>query len=153
MAEVTDTAPTGSFAYRPGKDSRDQVIAAWQRGDLRDLGLGALALPASSSSPEVPPPAADEPETDEPQVPAKPLFGPPFCDEHGFRDPVLAAAHALMVQDGFTTPPIEAHRMIREGGIAAERAIAWLTEVGLDPTDPREGRDTRWPLPEAQATA
>jgi hypothetical protein len=47
VAEVTDLKPTGAFSYRPGKDARDQVITAWQRGELRDIGLGALALPGA----------------------------------------------------------------------------------------------------------
>ena len=59
----------------------------------------------------------------------------------------MAAAHAVMVQGGYSTPPIEAYRMIRDGGVAAERALAWLAEVGLDPADPREGKDTPWPIP------
>lgn len=148
VGEVADLKPTGAFSYRPGKDARDQVIAAWQRGDLRGLGLGALALPGAEADDPLSEPLAAEPPAAETI-----MFGPPFCDEHGFRDPVLAAAHALMVQSGFTTPPIEAYRMIRDGGVAAERALAWLAEVGLDPADPREGKDTPWPLPETEAAA
>ena len=48
VAEVTDLKPTGAFAYRPGKDARDQVIAAWRRGDLEKIGVGMLVLPAAS---------------------------------------------------------------------------------------------------------
>jgi hypothetical protein len=146
VGDVTDLKPTGAFSYRPGEDARDEVIAAWQSGELRSLGLGALALPGAVADP-------DEPQADESPAAGKPTFGPPFCDEHGFRDPVLAAAHALMVQSGFTTPPIEAYRMVRDGGVARERALAWMAEVGLDPADPREGKDTPWPLPEAGEAA
>jgi hypothetical protein len=48
VGDVTDLKATGAFSYRPGKDARDQVIAAWQRGELRHLGLGALALPGAA---------------------------------------------------------------------------------------------------------
>lgn len=47
VGEVTDLKPTGAFSYRPGKDTRDQVIAAWQRGDLENTGVGMLVLPAA----------------------------------------------------------------------------------------------------------
>jgi hypothetical protein len=51
-----------------------------------------------------------------------------FADEHGFHDPDKAAQHAMMVQDGFSTPLREAAGMIKDGGIGAERARAWLAE-------------------------
>lgn len=47
VGEVTDLKPTGAFSYRPGKDARDQVVAAWQSGELREIGLGALAIGAA----------------------------------------------------------------------------------------------------------
>lgn len=74
----------------------------------------------------------------------------PWEDEHGFLDPVKAAAHAVVVQGGFSTPPIEAYRMIRDGGVMRERALAWLAKYDLDPADPREGKDTPWPLPDKE---
>lgn len=71
--------------------------------------------------------------------------GLPWQDEHGFLGPEEAAKHAIVVQGGFSTPPIEAYRMIRDGGVMRERALAWLAEHGLDLVDPREGKDTPWP--------
>jgi hypothetical protein len=130
VAEVTDLKPTGAFSYRPGKDARDQVIAAWQSGGLRDLGLGVLALPGGSADPVTVLTAEGR-----------------FRDEHGFYGPEEAARHAILVQGGFTTPPVEAYRMIRDGGMGAVRARAWLDKHGLDPSDPREGHETPWPLP------
>jgi hypothetical protein len=58
-----------------------------------------------------------------------------FADEHGFRDPDRAAEHAVVVQGGFTTPLREAGRMIRDGGIHAERARAWLAANGYTEQD------------------
>lgn len=49
VGEVTDLKPTGAFAYRPGKDARDAVIAAWQRGELRGIALDALAIGGGDS--------------------------------------------------------------------------------------------------------
>lgn len=43
VAEVTDGRATGEFAFRPSRDARDKVIAAWQRGELR--GAVPFALP------------------------------------------------------------------------------------------------------------
>lgn len=34
VADVTDREPSGAFSYRPGKDARDKIIAAWRRGEL-----------------------------------------------------------------------------------------------------------------------
>jgi hypothetical protein len=120
------------------KDAEDVIRAAWAAGQI-DLGM-LLALPA------VPVPVPDPEPV--PLTTEREPFGPPFCDEHGFKSPVMAAAHAVMVQGGFSTPPVEAYRMIRDGGVMRERALAWLAEAGLDPGDPREGKDTPWPLPE-----
>jgi hypothetical protein len=117
------------------KDASDVIRAAWAAGRL-DLGE-LLALPAAPEpEPEPPLPLMEEREP----------FGPPFCDEHGFISPVMAAAHAVYVQGGVSTPPIEAYRMIRDGGVAAGRATAWLRENGLPLDDPRQGKDTPWPL-------
>ena len=52
-----------------------------------------------------------------------------FMDDDGlFLGPVEAAQHAIMVQGGFSTPEIEAERMIRAGGVQKERAEAWLAD-------------------------
>lgn len=51
VAEVTDRDPSGAFSYRPGKDARDKIIAAWRRGDLRGVALDALALPTGDGDP------------------------------------------------------------------------------------------------------
>jgi hypothetical protein len=58
-----------------------------------------------------------------------------FADEHGFHNPEKAAAHAVIIQNGFSTPLREAGRMIRDGGIHAERARAWLTANGYTEQD------------------
>jgi hypothetical protein len=122
------------------KGAGDVIRAAWAAGQL-ELG-DLLALPA-----------VPEPEPEQfPLMTEREPFGPPFCDEHGFRSPVMAAAHVTLVQGGWTTPPIEAYRMIREGGVAAERAKAWLAEVGLPLADPREGKDVPWPMNEMAAS-
>lgn len=63
----------------------------------------------------------------------------PFTDEHGFLDPDAAAFHAIAVQGGFTTPEIECQRMISDGGVARERAMAWeaarITAAAQDDVD------------------
>jgi hypothetical protein len=48
VADVTEGKPSGAFSYRPAKDARDQVIAAWQRGDLK--AAVPFALPAGGDS-------------------------------------------------------------------------------------------------------
>ena len=45
-----------------------------------------------------------------------------------FLGPVEAATHAIVAQGGFTDPWIEAERMLKAGGVSAERATAWLAE-------------------------
>jgi hypothetical protein len=50
VAEVTDVKPTGAFSYRPAKNARDEVIAAWRRGELQGIALDALALPAGDGA-------------------------------------------------------------------------------------------------------
>jgi hypothetical protein len=50
VAAVADVKPTGAFSYRPAKNARDEVIAAWQRGDLQGIALDALALPTGGES-------------------------------------------------------------------------------------------------------
>lgn len=138
-------------------DAGDIIARAWRAGDV-DFGEllaieGAPARPAPASRP------AGEPHTPAPETPPSASDWELdivttlregrnlFMDEHGFLGPEAAAAHACIVQGGFSTPPIEAYRMIRSGGVDQERALAWLTEHGLDPEDPRQGKDTPWPLP------
>lgn len=58
-----------------------------------------------------------------------------FADEHGFRDPDKAAQHAVSVQGGFSTPKREAARMLRGGGVGAERARAWMAARGYTDED------------------
>lgn len=146
VADVSPGAVTGAFAFtdQGAAHRRERIMQEWRAGRLPLAILGQLALPAADVDPEPEP---------EPQGISVPDYTshlrPPFGDEHGFRDPVRAAAHAVMVQGGFSTPPIEAYRMIRSGGVAADRALAWLAEVGLDPADPDEGKNTPWPLPAA----
>ena len=128
LGTIENHDPTGAFVLSGAgaKARRDRIMTEWQRGNLRELALGPLALP-------------------EPPLPES-----MFRDGKGFLGPEEAAAHAQMVQGGYSTPPIEAYRMIRDGGVGAERALAWLKEHGLDPADPREGNNTPWPLPPAE---
>ena len=132
-------------------DAEEAIRAAWQAGEI-DLS-GMLALPAAPEP--VQPPgyglgAIPRAGLSDEEIAAS-FCSPPFADEHGFLDPVTAAGHAVIVQGGFSSPPIEAHRMLRDGGIGAQRALAWMEKYGLDPADPREGKDTPWPLPESSA--
>jgi hypothetical protein len=134
--EVKEHDPNGSFSFAgaSSKPRRAAIMRAWRAGELNEVGLGALAIGAAADDSEMP------------ERPA-PAMNPMFGDEHGFRDPEAAAAHAIVVQGGFSTPPVEAYRMIRDGGVGAERARAWLAEHDLDPEDPRRGQDTPWPVP------
>lgn len=52
LGDVTDRKATGEFAFRTGKGAREAVIDAWRRGDLMDVPLGPLALPAPAEAPE-----------------------------------------------------------------------------------------------------
>jgi hypothetical protein len=59
-----------------------------------------------------------------------------FTDDDGyFRSPVMAAAHATLVQGGTTTPEREAARMIRDGGRSGQIARAWMKRNGLTEDD------------------
>lgn len=49
-----------------------------------------------------------------------------FHPDGSFRSPELAAEHAVLVQGGFSTPAIEAERMLRDGGLGALVARRWL---------------------------
>jgi hypothetical protein len=129
---------------KDGPGGQELIKQAWQRGEIDLPSL--LALPAPPPGPAAssgPVPRADY---DDPQVLTSHLRTP-FGDEYGFLDPERAAAHATIVQGGFSTPPIEAYRMIRDGGVGAERARTWLAAHGLDPDDPARGKNTPWPLP------
>lgn len=130
-------------------DAADLIAAAWQRGEI-NLG-GMLALPGSVMEAGIPLPGPHRP--DEPAEGNGMPFGV-FGDELGLFDPVRAAMYATVMSNGkgFTTPPVEAYRMLRDGGVHEVRARAWMAAHGLDPADPREGQDTPWPLPEAGAS-
>lgn len=153
VAEIVRADPTGEFAYIPGKKGKAAILAALRAGAITEDGRVAagFAVPEMDLEPETvsgPAVAAESLPPDWPGDDGEVLpLGAPFADEHGFLNPVLAAAHACLVQGGFSTPPREAHRMIRDGGVGAERATRWLLAHGLDPADPRQGEDTPWPLP------
>lgn len=51
-----------------------------------------------------------------------------FNTDGTFRSPELAALHATTVQGGFSTPHIEAERMIADGGLGAQAAREWFYE-------------------------
>lgn len=58
-----------------------------------------------------------------------------YADEHGFLGPVEAAMHAIMIRSEFSSPLQEARKMLRDGGLSAQRAAAWLTAKGRDPDE------------------
>lgn len=62
-----------------------------------------------------------------------------FFPDGTFKSPEMAAMHATIVQGGFSTPAIEAPRMIRQGGLGAIAARAWLARQ----VPPSEGRGPR----------
>lgn len=103
---------------------------------------------------------------------------PSYTDEAGvFWSPVHAAAHAVHVQGGFSTPEIEAQRMLADGGEAAVRASLWavgdlnlakrppvpappatsdwtsLPDSGLQPDPPSTGRAARFDTDRAKEYA
>lgn len=51
-----------------------------------------------------------------------------FLADGTFRSPELAALHATIIQGGFSTPRIEAERMLRDGGLGAIAARRWLLD-------------------------
>lgn len=81
VANVTTSAPTGKFAYTPTKDAAERVVAAWQAGELGEIG-GPLA-PAVAPAPveEWPEPQKSDPS---PSAEDLPTFNPtpegPFTD-------------------------------------------------------------------------
>jgi hypothetical protein len=157
IADVTTGKPTGAFSYRAAPGAKDKIVTEWRAGRLSGIDLGPMELG------DAPDPVATEPGSEAPaepvRVPAEgpdftTQFRPPFGDEHGFLNPQTASAWVAVVVQGFTTPPIEAYRMLRSSNSTeAERARAWLDAYGLDPDDPREGKDTPWPLPAAGSEA
>ena len=138
---ASDPSPRVELA----EDAAALIAAAWQQGEI-DLGE-MLALPGAAPEADIPLPGPHWPE--EPATDAAMPFGV-FGDELGLLDPVRAAMYAIAMSGGkgFTTPPVEAYRMLRDGGVHEVRARAWMAAHGLDPDDPREGQDTPWPLPE-----
>jgi hypothetical protein len=142
VATITRHPATGKCQYRPGKLAGELLRAAIDAGLLSEDG----EIPGlrDESIANAPVPADDIP---------NPV--PLFADEDGFFDPEKAAAFVMVASlgKGFTTPPIEAYRMIRDGGTNAERARVWLTAHGLDPADPRQGKDTPWPLAPPETAA
>lgn len=49
-----------------------------------------------------------------------------FLADGSFRSPELAALHATIIQGGFSTPAIEAKRMLADGGLGATVARDWI---------------------------
>jgi len=163
---VTETQqdPSGAFAFNGAEtaDRRRAVIEALAAGDpvVRAIAfgaVGAIALVAEEAETIPGEVASDwlaaETGAETPPMAEKTPFGAPFCDEHGFKSPEMAAAHAVMVQGGYSTPPIEAYRMLRDGGVGAERARAWMDLHGLNPDDPHQGENVSWPLSAANEPA
>jgi hypothetical protein len=144
VAYVAVNEPTGDFAYTPGKKGMAAVLKALEDGTVTEDGEIAGAAPGTAPA---------EPETVTEAEALRDIAENFLADEHGFKNPEFAAAHATHVQGGWSTPPIEAYRMLRDGGVPAERARTWLQENGLDPEDPREGRGTPWPLPKPEGAA
>jgi hypothetical protein len=152
IADVTTGKPTGAFSYRAAPGAKDKIVTEWRAGRLSGIDLGPMEIrSAEPLTGVVVPSEAAEPDPlawmDEAGAPGR------LSDEHGFLNPEFAAVDAVLYQGGFSTPPIEAYRMIRDGGVSRDRALAWLAEHGLDPDDPREGKDTPWPLPAAGSEA
>lgn len=139
LGKVTRHKPTGEFSYRPDRQARDRIVSQWLAGRLTEVPFGPLALPAAEET--------RRPTDAEVAVMREALYR----DEHGFFGPEAASAHAELVQGGYSTPPIEAYRMVKDGGVGAQRALAWLAANGMDPADPREGNGIPWPLPERVA--
>lgn len=123
-------------------DAEAVILAAWRAGLIPLDGLLALtAAPAPAAEPEPEPPVA----TEAAEPAESPLMNAPpsdprnrlFMDESGrFHSPETAALHAQIVQGGFSTPEIEARRMLedaRRTGDAGYAAMArgWLEANGL----------------------
>jgi len=60
VAEVTTGKPTGKFAYTPTKDAAARVVAAWQAGELGEIGGPLAHAVAPASAQEWPEPKAPE---------------------------------------------------------------------------------------------
>jgi hypothetical protein len=50
LAEIIDGKPTGAFAYRAAPGAAERVAAAWRAGELGDIPLGPLSLPAGTGA-------------------------------------------------------------------------------------------------------
>jgi len=50
VAEAVRRDPSGAFSYRPAKGAQDRIMHEWQQGNLREVALGPLALPAGGES-------------------------------------------------------------------------------------------------------
>jgi len=49
VASVKQHDPSGAFSYRPATGAQDRIMAEWQAGNLREVALGPLALPAEDA--------------------------------------------------------------------------------------------------------
>lgn len=54
LGTVENHKPTGAFAFSGGaaKTRRDRIVSEWQRGNLREIALGPLALPEGGTAGE-----------------------------------------------------------------------------------------------------
>jgi hypothetical protein len=50
LAAVTPADPTGAFAYRAAKGAQERIVAEWMAGNLREIALGPLTLPAGGDT-------------------------------------------------------------------------------------------------------
>lgn len=121
------------------KDAGETITAAWRDGLIPLDGLLALTASETPAAEPEPPVAAEPAEPAEsPLMDASPSDprNRLFMDESGrFHSPETAALHAQIVQGGFSTPEIEARRMLedaRRTGDAGYAAMArgWLEANG-----------------------
>lgn len=92
VAEVTTAAPTGKFAYTPTKEAAARVVAAWQAGELGEIGGPLAHAVAPAPAEEWPEPKAPEPRPDDGDLPTftpapeGPFSERPFSDMPIFGD-------------------------------------------------------------------
>lgn len=93
VASVDTAPPSGKFAYTPTKDAAARVVAAWQAGELGEIGgpLAQAVAPAPAEevwpepkTPETTTASADLPEFN--PTPAGPFTAGPFDDVPLFGD-------------------------------------------------------------------